>query len=51
MVRPCPECEGNLTDLDFAAEMGSTRKRYDCPECALRFVADTSGLLTEVDAS
>jgi hypothetical protein len=49
MLRTCPECAGDLTDLDPAAEMGSAAKRYDRRECALRFVSDASGTLLEVD--
>ena len=49
MIRPCPECGGELTDLDVAAEMSSGSRRYDCHECALTFVVDAAGLLTETD--
>ena len=49
MQRTCPECDGELVDLDPAAEMGSGPKRYDCRACQLRFESDASGLLTEVD--
>jgi len=51
MVRRCPECGGDLIDLDPATEMGSSRKRYDCQACALRFVSDASGVLFEVDGN
>ena len=46
MQRTCPECGGELVDLDPTAEMDSGPKRYDCPACQLRFESDASGLLT-----
>lgn len=49
MVKTCPECGGDLIDLEPESEMGSVPSRYDCPECELRFERDASGLLTEVD--
>lgn len=49
MIRQCPECDGDLTELDPRAEMGSAPMQYDCPECQLRFETDPAGGLREVD--
>ena len=48
-MRLCPGCGADLTELDAAAEMGSSARRYDCHECALWFVVDAADLITEVD--
>lgn len=49
MLKRCPECGGELIDLEPAAEIGSRPVQYDCPECELWFAMDASGLLTEVE--
>ncbi|MGZ4688813.1 MAG: hypothetical protein ACXV8R_10765 [Acidimicrobiia bacterium] len=49
MIRACPECGGDLIDLEPEAEMGSKPVRYDCLECELRFESDPAGGLREVD--
>lgn len=49
MVKPCPECGGDLIDLEPEAEMGSRPVRYDCSECELTFETHPAGGLVEVD--
>lgn len=50
MLKFCPECGGDLIDLEPDAEIGSTPIRYDCCECELRFETHPAGGLVEVDA-
>lgn len=46
---PCPDCGGDLVDLEPDAELGSRPVRYECHECALRFENDPAGGVREVD--
>lgn len=49
MQRACPECGGDLDDLEPEAEMGSRPVRYLCHACQLLFESDPAGGLLEVD--